>query len=166
MSRAQRQSSSYIDRAVERVLGGLATDDLRQNYAKAMVMSANLGDLSLISPCHPQQIYKDCRFNSSMQRSYDIVLSKDDALEFLADFCFQEISDTSFKRAHTRTTYEEKFNRPCFKAGRRSMLCTYAEWLYMHDYLFEPQLPEALIDLLPEGWKSPPGKYEHEQDEP
>lgn len=162
MDKAQRQVSSYIDREVERVLGGLATDALRENYAKAMVMSANLGDLGLASPCHPQQIYQVCRFNEKMQRSYNIVLSKDDALEFLREFCFQEISDTSFKRAHTRATYEELFKRPCLKSGRRSMLCTYAEWLYMHDYRFEPRLPESLIDLLPEGWKAPPGQYQQD----
>ncbi|MBW4473978.1 MAG: hypothetical protein KME45_26930 [Stenomitos rutilans HA7619-LM2] len=138
----------------------MPTDEAKRNYAKAMMMAVNLGDMREASPCHPEQIYKECRFNASAQREYKIVLSKDDAVDFLKSFCATDISETGFKRTHTRATYEQKFSRISWKAGRRSMLCTYAEWLYMHDYLFEPRLPKQLVDLVPDGWKPPIGKGE------
>ncbi|MBT9310891.1 hypothetical protein [Leptothoe kymatousa] len=157
VNRVTRQPSSYITRRIESVFHGLPTDELKQNFAVAMVMSANLGSLELARPCHPEQIYKRCRLKLDIQRSYGIILSKDDALEFLTDFCAVDISETSFKRLHTRKTYFEKFNRECLKVGKRRMLCTYAEWLYLHDHTFEPELPRYLIDLLPEDWELPTG---------
>ena len=155
--RASRQVSGYIGKIIEDTLNQLRTDDQRMFYAQAMVMSANLGDLKLASPCHPDQIFRDCRFNITYQREYGLILSKDDAIKFLEDFCSGKIAKPSFKRKHTRDSYKKRFKRNCPVAYRRQMLCTYAEWLYQHDYVFEPQLPQYLIDLLPDDWEKPSG---------
>lgn len=155
--RASRQVSGYIAKVIENTLEHLRTEEQRMFYAQAMVMSANLGDLDQASPCHPNQIFRDCRFNVTYQREYGLVLSKDDAIKFLEDFCSGTIPKPSFKRKHTRDSYKQRFKRKCVIANRRQMLCTYAEWLYQHDYVFEPELPTSLIDLLPQGWKKPAG---------
>lgn len=158
--RAARQDSGYIDGIVSKVMDSFRADNERMVfYAKAMVMSTNLGDLTKVSPCHPKQVYGECRFNTEIQKRYGLVLSKDEAIKFLADFTGSPIAEAGFKRKHTRLTYEEKFKRTSVRAYKRQMLCTYAEWLYMHDYKFEPRLPRELIDILPEGWQNPAGQY-------
>ncbi|MEL6260224.1 MAG: hypothetical protein AAGJ95_04050 [Cyanobacteria bacterium J06554_11] len=156
-AKATRLESGYIAQKIQETLSRLQTGGQQQAYAKAMVMSANLGDLNLASPCHSQQIADECRINTYYQREYGLILSKDEAIAFLEDFCTGSIAKAGFKRRHTRLTYEAKFQRPSLKANKRQMLCTYAEWLYQHDYLFEPELPRSLIELLPDGWTKPDG---------
>ncbi|MEM8721820.1 MAG: hypothetical protein AAGE84_21395 [Cyanobacteria bacterium P01_G01_bin.39] len=33
--------------------------------------------------------------------------------------------------------------------GRRQLICTYAEWLHLEGFLFEPEFPEVLVQYLP-----------------
>lgn len=152
--RAARTPSTYIQTVVTKILGRLRTDELKESFAKAMYMSVKLGKSNPVRACHPSQIQDETRLNPKIQKEYGIVLNKDSAIFFLEDFRGGEISASSFKKRHTRVSYAAKFNRrnPAV-TGKKSMICTYAEWLVQEDFLFEPELPQELISLIPQDWK-------------
>lgn len=151
-----RPTSNYIARICRNMLS-VVPDEARQQYAKAMLMSIKLGDSSRALPCSPRQILRECLFRPEIQSKYKILLNKASAIQFLSEFCGASISESSFNRRYTVQSYEHKFHRKATKVGKRRLLCTYAEWLYMFDYPFEPNFPRDLESFLPDGWEPPAG---------
>lgn len=153
------KESQYIDRVVAKALEQLSTDEQKTAFAKAMAMSVKINgrEGEIPKPCSPKLIELECRFNIKRQGEYGIALTKNGAIEFLQDFGITELSASGFKKRHTRAAYENKFDRLAPFVGKNSLACTYAEWLHLEDFLFEPELPQVLLDLLPEGWTVPSG---------
>jgi hypothetical protein len=148
-----RTPSSYIDTKIRENMSSLQGAPL-ESYVQAMYMSVKLNKRSTSPPpCSPFDIEKECGFNLKAQKNYDIIISKDEAIRFLEDFGVR-ITQTTFKKTYTADKIAEKLGRPVAKIGI-SPHCTYAEWLHLENFPFEPQLPQILVDLLSKEWKPP-----------
>jgi hypothetical protein len=154
---SQRSQSNFLDDSVIEQLRLLPTDAQKTAFAQAMYMSVKLDKTEGVPPRprSPFLISEYCRFNTRQQKQLRIVLDKRDAIEFLNNFGLPIGSESSFKRTHSRISYEELFQRSAPVTGGKNLVCTYAEWLHMESYNFEPQLPEELISFLPENWELP-----------
>lgn len=151
-----RKVAGYIERLVEETLPKLQTLELRTSYARALLMSVELNEANPETPrpCSPEQIRAVCGFNTAAQKRYSISLDKTAAIKFFEDFMDPEFSGSSFRKRNTAKRYEELFGRLATLGKRKGLICTYAEWLHLEDFLFEPELPPSIVDLL-NGWKVP-----------
>lgn len=149
--------AEYIARIATKVKQ-LPTSEQKVAFAKAMAMSVALDKrgLEIPKPCSPGLIEFESRFRIRHQKELGIILGKDAAIEFLRDFGITELPPSGFKRRQTRAAYESKFDRGA-PIVNSALTCTYAEWLHLENFLFEPELPQSLLDLLPEGWTVPSG---------
>lgn len=151
----EKKGSDYISRVVESALDKLRAEEQRVNFAKALYMSIKL-DLKGAppQPCGPRQIQQETKFSIEEQRGNGIILTKEDAYDFLVGFGMTSLSKFSFKKKHQGKTLGNLFGRQVSKSNN-NIVCTYAEWLHAANYLFEPQPPADLILLLPENWIPP-----------
>jgi hypothetical protein len=152
-----RSQSNFLNDKILGQLRLLQTDAQKTAFSQAMFMSVKLDTTDSVPPRprSPFLISAYCRFNTKQQKQLGIVIDKSDAIEFLNNFGLPIGSESSFKRKHSRISYETLFQRSAPATGGKNLVCTYAEWLHMESYNFEPQLPEELINFLPQNWELP-----------
>jgi hypothetical protein len=139
-------------------------DALQVNYAKAMVMSCRLwykgsGGSSLRRPCSPGLIKHETSLNIKTQAPYKILITKHEAAIFLVSMG-HSIAVSTFKKKYTKAIAEERLDRVVATIGNKAtdnatLYCTFAEWLYLEDFAYEPSLPPALLELIPTDWQCP-----------
>lgn len=147
-----KSGSSFIEEVVNEELLKLDNDEQKQAFAKAIKMSIRL-DRSGSEPPQPYSAFeiKDRTvFNVRIQKDKKIIIDKDTAIKFLKQFGYTVSSISSFKKKHNKPSYEQFFLRDSAVVGRRQLVCTYAEWLHMEGFLFEPAFPEVLVEYLPD----------------
>jgi hypothetical protein len=147
---------SFREKVIER-LNSLQTPQQKRAFAQALYMSIKLDESGTVPPCpiSPFLISDQCGFNIKQLKQQHIVLDKDGAIEFLNHFGSRVESVTSFKRKHSRYSYQDFFQRRAPVTGGKNLVCTYAEWLHMESYPFEPELPSELMSYIPDGWELP-----------
>jgi hypothetical protein len=151
-----KKESTYIDGVVERAFSFLQNPDQRTAFAKALMMSVRLDRSGSTPPApfSPREINQECKIALKLQKEFKLILNKADALEFLKNFGLVQLSDSSFKKRHTVLSYKEFFGRDPGIINQRNLVCTYAEWLYLEEFPFEPLLPETIYDYLPDpNWR-------------
>jgi hypothetical protein len=159
-------SSELLNKSIEIMLALIRNDEVKANYAKAVIMATKLWvgnqsdvqkkDGSLLRrPCSSEHIRIETSFNYKDQRAYRILLNKTEAIEFLEDMGKVIDAKSSFKKTYSNEKASSNLGRKAVSLGGKMLVCTYAEWLYMEDFAFEPALPQVLFDLIPQGWKCP-----------
>ncbi len=154
-----RKDSGYIKKVIDSAFKTLNSDNQRIDFARALYMSVKI-DRTQENPLRPQSglaIRSECpALGISSLQGYGILIQKTEARKFLLDFGVPKISATSFSKNHTVNSYEKLFKRKATTVKRETLLCTYAEWIHMYgDFLYEPELPQSVLDLIPEGWEMP-----------
>lgn len=143
-------------------------DALRVNYAKAMFMSCKLwyrendGSRSLRRPCSPNLIKQETGFNHKTQAQYKILIGKTEAAIFLGAMGMV-FAVSTFKKKYTKAIAMEKLDRGIANIApdshgeptNKTLYCTFAEWLYLEDFNYEPTLPPELLALIPSDWQCP-----------
>lgn len=123
----------------------LATADQQIAFAKALKESITLDMNGSITPkpASPYDIRQHYGFSLEDQKNYRICLCKKDALTFLKEFGKTGLN-TGFNKRFTEAKYKSVFNRDkCAKVGK-AIILTYAEWLHLVDFRFEPEFPSVL----------------------
>ena len=123
----------------------LATEDQKIAFAKALKESITLDVNGSItpSPSSPYDITQHYGFSLEDQKNYRISLCKKDAQTFLKEFGKTGLN-TGFNKRFTESKYKIFFKRAkCAKVGR-AIILTYAEWLHLVDFRFEPKFPSVL----------------------
>jgi hypothetical protein len=143
-------------------------DALRINYAKAMFMSCKLWyenddvSRSLRRPCSPNLIKQETGFNNKTQAQYKILIGKTEAAIFLGAMGMV-FAVSTFKKKYTKAIATEKLDRGVVgiaseshgEPTNKTLYCTFAEWLYLEDFKYEPTLPPELLALIPSDWQCP-----------
>ncbi len=164
-SKPTRQPLQILNKQIETTLAGIGNNEVKANYAKAVIMATKLwssvpsesegkGQIVLQRPCSAEHIKIETRLNYEDLRGFQLLLVKNDAIKFLKDMGKPIKSESSFSRSYSKKTAGKKLDRKAAAIGD-TLVCTYAEWLYMTDFAFEPLLPEVVFQLIPEGWKCP-----------
>lgn len=164
-ARASRSPSQLLNKFIEKTLASIPNREVKENYAKAMIMATRLwfgtqsesetqGGIILRRPCSPEHIRIETRFNYKDQSAFKILVRKANAPEFLADMGKNISSESSFKKSYSNERASNMLGRQAASLGGNMLVCTYAEWLYMEDFAFEPLLPQELFELIP-GWQCP-----------
>ncbi len=151
--------SAFINKLVEDALKKLPQQEQRISFAKALHMSIKLDQrrTGCPCPCSPQQIYEVTGFHFDYQKESGICLGKADAIDFLRKFGVTSVKPAGFKRRNTKQRYKSVFKRNASVIKGSHLIATYAEWLHLENFEFEPYLPKEILSLLPEGWENPPG---------
>lgn len=149
-----RRESSFIAEAVKKALSNFPDNyELRVNFAKAMYMAVKL-DKREKRPPRPfnyLQIQSETNIPLDQQYAYSVLLGKEEALNFLTIFGVIT-SASAFRKRHTGRNMFARFGYNPAKVSNK-IVCTYAEWLHAENFLFEPQLPPEILELLPDGYK-------------
>jgi hypothetical protein len=127
----------------------LTTEDQKIAFARALQESITLdvNGSKPPKPASPYDISQHHGFSLEDQKNYRISLCKKDALIFLKEFGKTGLN-TGFNKRFTEAKYKLFFNRDrCARVGR-AIILTYAEWLHLADFRFEPDFPSVLAEYL------------------
>lgn len=140
--------SLYIDdRAIE-ALTTLPTADQKLAFAKALKRSITLdidGNIPL-APSSVEDIAKLHGFSPRIQREFGLALNKQEAKKFLANFGYPV--NKSFDKLYSKTEYHDMFGKEPTIINKRQILLTYAEWLHLVNFEFQPEIPDSIASLL------------------
>jgi hypothetical protein len=121
------------------------TEDQKIAFAQALQASISLdmNGSTPPKPVSPYDISQRYGFSLEDQKNYRISLCKKDALTFLQEFGKTGLN-TGFNKRFTESKYKLFFDRDrCAKVGK-AIILTYAEWLHLADFRFEPVFPSVL----------------------
>lgn len=145
--KSNQRKSSFIEERAKEVLQRLGTNQLKQAYAQALKKSITLDiDNKRPGPSTVVDLYDLYGFDPKLQRSYFVSLNKQGAKLFLEDMGFDV--KTNFDKIFNRPAYQELFGKDAFTVGKRQMILSYAEWLHLVKYEFEPEYPKFLQQYL------------------
>jgi hypothetical protein len=127
----------------------LTTKDQKIAFAKALQESITLdvNGGAKPRPASPFDIEQHFGFSLEDQKNYRISLCKKDAQIFLKEFGKTGLN-TGFNKRFTEAKYKSFFNRDrCAKLGKL-LIMTYAEWLHLVNFRFEPDFPPVLDQYI------------------
>lgn len=115
---------------VVKAIHNIPEDGLKKSLIRSLEQSVKLdAGNDPPQPKSPRQLSERYGIDIDVLHQYQIVLTKDDAIEFLKSLGLK-VREPKFKRKYTASTYSNYFDRPVSKKGERALVFTYAEILH------------------------------------
>jgi hypothetical protein len=138
------KNNSFIEKHAREIFNTLSSENLKSAYANALKASLTIDYSNSEKPNtkSADDLSSQFGFSIDIQKDWFLILGKRDAKIFLSEIGYPVKSN--FDQIFNRDRYYSVFNKFPVRFRKNAMVLTYAEWLQLVNFPFEPDFPKFL----------------------